>query len=220
MPSKKYEFPPIGTVIDDMTVTKCYHNKNKKRCVQMKCNVCNRIVNSYLIDGVLNHRNTIHGKFCGKSRDGGLATQHKRFHTIWDSMRERTTNVNSAQWKYYGGKGIQSEDFKLFVDFYDQMYPKYLKAIEKYGNENVISLDRIGSNKDYTVNNCRFISLEEQQKNKSRNKWFEAISPEGRHFIENNKARFCQTHPINRLTLTSKELNLTDRLNIESVTTR
>lgn len=117
------------------------------------------------------HIDTFH-KSCGKSRDKnkGLASQNKRFHRIWMSMRQRTNNPNTEHWRYYGGKGIGSEVFSLFIDFYDTMHTSYVEAVEKYGDESIVSLDRIDVDKDYSPENCRWISLKEQELNKGRNK--------------------------------------------------
>lgn len=49
---------------------------------------------------------------------------------------------------------------------------------------------------DYTVDNCRWISLSEQKKNKGNSHWFEAISPDGKKFIACNRVQFAAKHNL------------------------
>ena len=229
MPARIHKLPVIGEVIDDMTVIELYRDRNKKVRLKCRCNVCGREKDIDFITGILTHTRTAHSS-CGKDRikGMGLASSNIRFHTIWTAMRSRTNNPNSSQYKYYGGRGIKSDEFEFFV---------YLEAVEKYGDESLVSLDRINPNGDYTVDNCRWISLSEQKKNKRNSRWFEAISPDGKKFIACNRVQFAAKHNLKRVTinhsllygyknrqgwqfrfLNEKEIadmNLTDRLSSE-----
>lgn len=131
---------------------------------------------------------------CGRDKDIDFTT---------DILTHTRTN---QRYSYYGGRGINSDDFTLFVDFYDQMYESYLEAIRKYGDESVVSLDRIDSNGDYTANNCRWISLDEQKKNNRNGKWFEAISPNGKKFIACNRIQFAKQNNLKRATINNSLL--------------
>ena len=238
MPARIHKLPVVGEIIDDMTVMELYRDRNKKVRVKCRCNICGRDKDIDFITGILTHTRTTHVS-CGKDRikGNGLASSNVRFHTIWMAMRGRTNNPNDSQYKYYGGRGIKSDEFEFFVDFYDKMHDSYLEAIEKYGDESLVSLDRINPDGDYTVDNCRWISLSEQKKNKRNSRWFEAISPDGEKFIACNRVQFAAKHNLKRVTinqsllygyknrqgwqfrfLTEKEIvdmNLVDRLSSE-----
>lgn len=182
----------IGDIFDDLKVIKTTEPLRKydsKRYIA-ECLICHRkkeIYRSCLID----HRGTTH-KACGK----GIKTKNKKFHSIWQGIRQRTTNPNTEHWECYGGRGIKSEAFKFFIDFYDSMYEKYKKAIEKYGDEKILSIDRIDVNKDYTPENCRWISLAEQKGNMRKSRWFKAISPLGETFESKNQCEFARIHNL------------------------
>lgn len=207
MPARIHELPKIGDIVDDMIIMEIYHDKNKKVRLKCRCNVCGRENNIDFISGVLTHTRTVHSS-CGKDRirGKGLASSNVRFHRIWQSMRRRTNNPTEEHYSYYGGRGIKSDAFDLFVDFYDQMHESYLEAIEKYGEESLVSLDRIDPNGDYTPENCRWVSLNEQKKNKRNSKWFEAISPEGKKFVGCNRVQFAKKHGLKRVTINNSLL--------------
>lgn len=199
-----YPLPKVGDKIGDMIVESLYHDEAKKVRVKMKCTICGRITDADFRSGVVTGTRTKHSQ-CDKSRNKGksLADANPRFYNMWQSMRRRTNGKNNVHYEYYGGRGISSDAFDNFVDFYDIMYEQYLEAIKKYGNEKIVSLDRIDPDKDYCPENCRFISLEEQEKNKRRNRWFLVTTPDGKEITSCSKAEFARCYPINRLTLTN-----------------
>ena len=207
MPARIHKLPEIGDVIDDLTVVEKYHDKNKKVRVKGYCSICGREKDIDFTSGVVKRTRTFHNS-CGKNRikGEGISSANIRFHTIWTSMRSRINNPNNDKYPYYGGRGIKADEFALFVDFYDKMHESYLDAVKKYGDESLISLDRIDPDKDYTVNNCRWISLDEQKKNKRNSRWFEAISPQGEKFIACNKVQFAEKHGLKRVTINSSLL--------------
>ena len=106
-------------------------------------------------------------------------------------MRNRTTNPNYEKWNNYGGRGIVSDEFEYFVDFFDDMYDSYLEHIEKYGEENT-TLDRINVNRNYNKKNCRWCTWLEQAKNKNYLLNFKAISPTNEIYYGENLKEFCE----------------------------
>lgn len=207
MPARIHRLPEIDEIIDELKVVEIYHDKNNKVRVKGCCSVCGREKDIDFTSGIVKHTRTFHNS-CGKDRikGKGLSSANTRFHTIWQSMRSRIDNPNNDNYPYYGGRGIKADEFLLFVDFYDKMHTSYLEAIEKYGDESLVSLDRINPNKDYTVDNCRWISLDEQKKNKRNNRWFEAISPTGEKYIACNRVQFAKKHNLKRVTINSSLL--------------
>jgi hypothetical protein len=86
-----------------------------------------------------------------------------RLHVIWSSMKTRCYNQKHSKCKYYGGRGISIcdewlRDFQAFFDW----------AMAN-GYRDDLTIDRIDVNGKYCPDNCRWITIAEQQKNK-RNK--------------------------------------------------
>jgi hypothetical protein len=66
-------------------------------------------------------------------------------------MRDRCSNPSHIRYRYYGGKGIK---VKMTVD--DLVF---LWERDKASAMKKASIDRIDSDKDYVVENCRFVEL-------------------------------------------------------------
>lgn len=90
-----------------------------------------------------------------------------RLYRIWRGMRQRCNNPKHKYYKNYGGRGIlvcsEWDSFEAFHDWadcngYDESAPS--------GN---CTLDRIDSDGNYCPVNCRFVSMKEQQNNKTNN---------------------------------------------------
>lgn len=85
-----------------------------------------------------------------------------RLYGIWSSMKHRCNNINDINYKLYGGRGIKvCNEWKGFITFKDW-------ALSNGYNDN-LTLDRIDVNGDYEPNNCRWITIQEQQYNKRTN---------------------------------------------------
>lgn len=140
----KYKFH-IEDVVDDMKIVDIVKQPKGTRylCV---CSKCNR---EKTFEGfrLFNHIGTTH-KSCGK----GIKQTNFRFYSIWQNMRTRTTNKNSDHFDCYGGRGIKSDQFANFIDFYDLMFDDYVTKTKQYGCS--VSLERIDVDGDYTVDNC------------------------------------------------------------------
>ena len=105
-----------------------------------------------------------------------------RLYKVLRDMKTRCYNSNSPDYPRYGGRGITIckewlSDFEKFEKWaiengYDETAPKMQCTI-----------DRIDNNKGYSPDNCRFISVAEQNRNKTNRKskygkeWLEKIRP-------------------------------------------
>ena len=83
-----------------------------------------------------------------------------RLYSIWESMKKRCYNPKHKNYNRYGGRGIivcegWLHDFQAFYDW----------AIT-HGYEDCLTIDRINNNGIYEPNNCRWITIQEQQRNK------------------------------------------------------
>lgn len=188
---KKYIYL-IGDVVDDMKVIETSScDKTSETCGKYRV-VCLKCGRTKLMGGhrLFKHNGTTH-RSCGQ----GLKTLEPRFHSIWCNMRSRTTNPNTDHYKDYGGRGIGSDEFKNFIDFYDSMYASYMAAKKLYGDN--VSLERIDVNKSYSKSNCKWIHFSEQGGNTRVTVFFEIVFPDGHKEIHKNVNKFAKDNGLN-----------------------
>lgn len=87
-----------------------------------------------------------------------------RLYSIWRGMKTRCYNKNFAQYHNYGGRGITicAEWLHDFETFYDW-------AIS-HGYRDDLTIDRIDNDKGYSPENCRWVTIKAQQKNRRNNR--------------------------------------------------
>ena len=107
---------------------------------------------------------------CGHTRSCGcLVKENKkitthgdygtRLYKTWCSMKERCNNQNIRAYRWYGANGISvCEEWNDYVKFRD-----WAKA-SGYNNE--LTIERIDVNGNYCPENCTWITLKEQGRNK------------------------------------------------------
>lgn len=96
----------------------------------------------------------------------------ERLYVLWIGIKQRCNNRNNISYKYYGGKGIKvckewEKDYLTFKEWalkngYDENLPRGEQTI-----------DRVNPLGDYEPNNCRFITIQKQQRNKECVKKYE-----------------------------------------------
>ena len=103
-----------------------------------------------------------HGKTTGKK----LTKSYSR----WMQIKQRCYNPNEVSYPFYGAKGI-----KMWYGWIDNptAFCEYVESLDGYDTEGS-TIDRIDYTKDYEPGNLRWISLAEQQRNKSSNLWITA----------------------------------------------
>ena len=167
----------VGDVFGDLkcvgTTYKKHPNGSGSNYYTMECMICGR--RKDMLSSTIRKGHGITHKACGKY----LKLKDKVFYNRWQAMRTRTTNPNYQHAKCYSEKGINSDEFKYFIDFYDKMYPSYRQLADKIGEHNV-SLERIDNSKNYCVENCKWIYIKDQHKNTTRTVKTKAIY-EGGH---------------------------------------
>ena len=88
--------------------------------------------------------------------------RNTRLYSIWLTMRSRCNNPKTINYKYYGGKGIRvCEEWDSFVTFHNWAM--------RNGYSDNLTLDRVNPDGNYEPANCRWVSLPEQQRNRSNN---------------------------------------------------
>lgn len=84
-----------------------------------------------------------------------------RINRIWKNMKTRCNNPNADNYRFYGGRGIAvCERWNSFDNFFADM------GQPPTDNH---TLDRIDPNGNYEPSNCRWLTIEKQQRNKRSN---------------------------------------------------
>ena len=141
--------------------------KNNEICWVCKCDCGNEII----VQGYnLRSGNT---QSCGclkKEKIINSISKHhlsnSRLYIIWKTMKQRCYNSKSNNFKHYGGKGVTI--FNNWIDKENGFTNFYNWSIENGYLEN-LTIDRIDVNGNYEPSNCRWVTIKEQENNKSNN---------------------------------------------------
>lgn len=143
------------TILEELSVRANGGGKQYK--CQCECgNVC--VVRS-------DHLKSGHTTSCGCNKI--IITSHRKSGTKlyhrYDRIKERCYNANNVNYKNYGGRGIiMCDEWKNdFMNFYDWAMNN--------GYRDTLTIDRIDVNGNYEPSNCRWITIKEQQNNKTNN---------------------------------------------------
>lgn len=92
-----------------------------------------------------------------------------RLHSIWSNMKSRCGNSNVEYYKYYGGRGIQ------VCDEWITSFANFFAWAVSNGYQDCLTLDRIDNAAGYSPDNCRFVDMDVQNRNRSSNRYIEAF---------------------------------------------
>lgn len=136
---------------------------NKHRKLMWKCQ-CDCGNHSIVVGQDLRRGKTSGCGVCiiGHNVKRGLTSS--RIYGIWNGMKNRCSNENTSSYYRYGARGITVCDEWLnnFQSFYDW-------AMEN-GYRDDLTIDRIDNDNGYSPDNCRWITMHEQNRNKCNNR--------------------------------------------------
>lgn len=144
-----------------------YYGVDKKRSSLWRCKCdCG---NEKIVIGWRLKNGTI--KSCGCLKDEKASQRrHKhggstsKLYWVWDCMKQRCNNPNQRAYKWYGAKGI-----KVCEEWLND-FTAFQKWAYNNGYKEGLSIDRIDPTKDYSPDNCQWITLSENVAKMNRNK--------------------------------------------------
>lgn len=177
--NEKYSNPAwIGQKFGRLTVLGVVNKRDEKGRTHWLWNVkCDcgteKTVNPRdLITGTTKSCGCYHDEVCAKraTKYRHSIYEYKRLHGIWHGIRKRCLNVNSPRYKDYGGRGIAiCEEWKSLSNGFDNFVDWALSS----GYTGDMTIERIDVNGNYSPENCKWISLNEQRLNKRTTLWVE-----------------------------------------------
>lgn len=107
----------------------------------------------------------------GKTKSCGcLKGTHKSHHKsnlriwyIWQNMKQRCSKESHISYKHYGARGI------LVCDEWKNDFMNFYNWAMANGYKDNLTIDRIDVNGNYEPNNCRWVNMKTQQRNRTNN---------------------------------------------------
>lgn len=130
---------------------------------------------------------------------------YKKLRKLWKHMMDRCYKESDPAYKNYGGKGV-----KVAVEW--QTLNGFFESVDKVDGWNqelflkgLIALDKDSKNRNnkiYSLDMCKFITLEENNKVKpNQQKEIVGISPSGEEFVFYNQSEFSRIHNLRQSTI-------------------
>lgn len=106
---------------------------------------------------------------CGCYRKSGHAKTHgesdTRLYQTWAGMRDRCSNTNSRAYSDYGGRGISvCEEWRTSFEVFSVW-------AKNNGYADRLTIERLDVNGNYCPENCTFITLQAQARNRRNTVW-------------------------------------------------
>lgn len=101
-------------------------------------------------------------KSCGCMRGDSHGYSKTKLHTVWRNIKARCSNPKHPAYARYGGRGIKlCDEWLVFSRFKDWALA--------HGYDESLTLDRVDNDADYAPDNCRWVDMKAQARNRSNN---------------------------------------------------
>lgn len=190
-----------GQRFGNLTVIKFHDVRHGMSRWECKCDCGNNTIvyGRHMISG-----NTQSCGCLGMERRKQACTKHNlshtRIYTIWADMKDRCYNPHNAAYKWYGEKGITVCDEWLHNPSEFAIWA----MVNGYTDE--LTIDRIDANKNYSPDNCRWVTQKENLRNmflaNAKNYWANNLET-GEHFEFKIIKDFAEEHGLNSRTICS-----------------
>lgn len=154
-----------GKNFGKLNVVKFSHMSEKHQAYFLcKCSCGNEkiIRGAYLTNGTTKSCGCLHKEVMRKIKEKhGMA--NSRMYRIWAAIIKRCTNKKDSSYKYYGKRGIS------VCDSWRYCFDNFMKWAYLNGYEDNLTIDRIDVNKGYFPENCRWVTMKYQNRNKRNN---------------------------------------------------
>ena len=160
---EKKDKEEIGKKYARLTVIEVIRPKKGETKFRCKCD-CG---NEYIGTGRYIKYSNIVSCGCLSKEIKEKAIKTKRLRGIYHGMKDRCYNKNAKAYKNYGGRGLKiCDEWKnSFEKFYEWAIEN---GYDREAPKGKFTIDRINNDGDYEPSNCRWISMQEQAKNKRR----------------------------------------------------
>ena len=160
----------IGRKFDRWTVIAKAEKRNgmsvwKCRC---ECGTEKEVYQKHLLSGATKSCGCLAKEKSSKrmKQNNPTVRKHKmcytRLYNVWSGIKQRCQNPHNTKYQNYGGRGI-----KICEEWQD--FGNFMQWALNNGYDETLTIDRINYDGDYEPCNCRFITIQEQQFNKSTN---------------------------------------------------
>lgn len=86
-----------------------------------------------------------------------------RLYKAWTNMRNRCNLIKDKEYQNYGGRGIK------VCDEWQNSFETFMEWAMSHGYDNTLTIDRINVDGNYEPSNCRWITRQEQNNNRTIN---------------------------------------------------
>lgn len=148
----------VGKKSGHLTIIEVWRDKEKKETMCRCMCDCGNTHISYV-------SKVISGKVasCGCQKGNKKHNAHgSRLYRIWQAMKSRCLNPNTANYKYYGGRGINvCDEWMEFAPF--------AEWAKEHGYSDNLTIDRKDIDKGYCPDNCEWVTMKHQNNHHKSN---------------------------------------------------
>ena len=181
-----------GRKFKSLTVLPEYIQKGSAIKWKCRCDCGNEI---YVYSYALPKRKT---NYCKQCRPSGV--RNSKLYHVYHGMLQRCYNKQNPSYCKYGAKGIS------VCERWRMSYQEFDTWSRANGYQEGLTIDRIDSSKDYSPDNCRWVSISENSrranvgahKNKTKLQNIHAVSQTGKIVRIENISSFCNSYGLNR----------------------